>query len=87
MIEQNKSCKDCKFCKINLSKKTLRCMPGIDEHGNDKSHWRKDNEDGNEEHIFKLDLSNEFLKKNIKLNHRKVFEMAEKCEDYLNEWV
>lgn len=78
------SCEDCKFCKVNIKKLTIRCMPGVDEHGNDKGHWRKDG--GAEEHIFKLDSSNELLKK-IKLNHRKIFEMAEKCEDFTNEWV
>ncbi len=81
------SCSTCKFCKVNIKKLTLRCIPGIDEYGNDKGHWRRDG--GTEEHIFKIDLRNEFIKtkKEIKLHHRKIFDMAEKCEDFTNEWI
>ena len=86
-----KTCDNCIHCKVNMSKLTVRCLPGIDGDGNDKGHWLK--HDGGE-HIFAL-YPREIVLVNepsasgrksyweeVKLEYRKVFGKAVSCEDF-----
>jgi len=87
-----KSCKDCLHCKVNISKNTIRCNPGVDQSGNPMGHWIL--EKGGE-HIFSIypqefvtaQEKNEFGRKTfwekLKLAHRKVFDRADTCEDFV----
>lgn len=59
-------CLDCKYCKVNISKRTLRCREG---------HWVYDNL--MEKHISLGDLEAETLR----IKPRKLFLQGKNCRD------
>ncbi len=64
-------CLDCKHCKINISKKILRCKRG---------HWLKANED---EKILKL---NHTEASTLHITWRNIFAQGRKCYDLKSSW-
>jgi len=78
-----KTCDDCRFCKVNLSRQTLRCSQNA---------WLTQD---SSERIFKLaaqeyhgykSWKNNAGFSEIKLIKRKVFQNAESCLDFTNDW-
>lgn len=82
-MKSMKTCADCRFCKVNLSEQTLRCSQGV---------WLTQN---SSERIFKLaaqeyhgykSWKNNAGFSEIKLIKRKVFQNAESCGYFTDDW-